>query len=481
MRLVAATAARYAEVSSPGAFLNVAQMLARWARRIVRLHRRVRQLAAFIALDRGAAEQSEHGSGNEGNPRRSKHAHLLSTARCGLVATALVTAAAGAQTNPTRREPIAQTSSAGELLRLGASGELAAYTDTNGVTVLSPSAAAKLSSHGGVWSARGNYLVDVVSAASVDIVSSASSRWSEIRHQGALAAERQLSRAARLSVTGVVSREPDYLSLGGGALLRLEPGSKQYNPTLGYSLTRDTAGRAGTPFSVYSKELAIHALSLGFEAVLDRRTVVFCEFDALLEVGDSAKPYRFLPLFGPEVAGRVQPGASLALVNQLRLPGRIEERVPGQRLRIAFFSRISRRIGDATFVAAERLYLDDWGLGASTSELKYIRQLGPRWSWLLSARGHVQSSVYFWERAYTSSLSSGGLVVPRYRTGDRELSALWVATLGLGLRYGLGPASNPTRSALGIQLDESATRFLNTLYLDGRWAHLALLQLESEF
>ena len=36
------------------------------------------------------------------------------------------------------------------------------------------------------WSVGGQYLVDIVSAASVDIVSTASRHWKEVRHAGAL-------------------------------------------------------------------------------------------------------------------------------------------------------------------------------------------------------------------------------------------------------------------------------------------------------
>lgn len=481
-RLIAAAAARYSESATSSALLDVAQVVARWALRIARLHRGVRQLAPFVTLHRDAAELREGRQEQERSAKRAGHGFGHSTARLIFSVVLALPTDVHAQANPARREPVAQAgASATQRFRVGAEAEVAAYADTNGVTVLSPSAAARLSATDEAWSARGSYLVDVVSAASVDIVSSASDRWNEVRHQGAVGAERQLSRSARLSADFVVSREPDYLSLGGGALLRLEPSHKQLNPTFGYSFTHDTAGRTGTPFAVYSKELSIHALSFGLEAVLDATTLAFFEVDAFYERGDSSKPYRFLPLFSPAAAARIQPGASLSLVNQWRLPGRIEERVPGQRLRLAATSRFSRRFRASTWIASERFYVDDWGLTASTSDLRYLRELVPRMTGILSGRWHVQSEVSFWNRAYTSSLEDGGLAVPRYRTGDRELSSLWVATLGLGLRYHLGAATNPSRTTVTLQLDESVTHFLDALYIEQRWAHLGLLQLEHEF
>jgi hypothetical protein len=64
------------------------------------------------------------------------------------------------------------------------------------------------------WSASGSYLVDVVSAASVDIVSTASPSWQELRHAAALEATYQPGTLGA-KFGGSVSSEPDYLSAGG--------------------------------------------------------------------------------------------------------------------------------------------------------------------------------------------------------------------------------------------------------------------------
>jgi len=482
MRLVAAATTGNAQCTAASALLNVAQVVSRWALRVVGLHRGVCETPALVALDGGAADARRREGANHQATRAHRHLCRFSTAGLALLFGLGVAPSVAAQQNPTRREPVAQGATAeSERFHIRAGGEIAGYTDTNGVSVLSPSAAAKVTTADGNWSARGSYLMDIVSAASVDIVSSASSRWTEVRQEGVLGVDRQLSSRARLSVDTAVSYEPDYLSIGGGALLRLEPGNRQLNPTFGYSFTHDTAGRTGTPFSVYSKSLAIHTLNLGLETIVDRSTVAFFELDGTLELGDSAKPYRFLPLFAPEVAPLVQPGASLETVNQLRLPGRIAERVPNERLRVAAFARFSRRFRESSLIASERLYVDDWGLEASTTDVRYLFVLSPRISALLDARWHIQNEVSFWNRAYTSTLTAGGVSVPYYRSGDRELSSLWVATLGAGLRYGLGPAAEANRAAISVQFDESATRFLDTLYIAGRWAHLLVVQIESEF
>ena len=81
------------------------------------------------------------------------------------------------------RKPKTPSSGGGPSAR--ASTEVSAYTDTDAVHVLSPTVAGAVGDDVAGWSIGGSYLVDAVSAASVDIVSTASDHWVERRHVGA--------------------------------------------------------------------------------------------------------------------------------------------------------------------------------------------------------------------------------------------------------------------------------------------------------
>src|SRR5580692_5900789 len=96
-----------------------------------------------------------------------------------------------------------------------ASSETAQYADTDHVFVTTPSIAGSVAKPTAGWSVNGSYLVDVVSAASVDIVSTASRRWEEVRQAGTLGGAYAIG-ALGLAVNGFASSEPDYLSLAGG-------------------------------------------------------------------------------------------------------------------------------------------------------------------------------------------------------------------------------------------------------------------------
>src|SRR5690348_7088790 len=70
-----------------------------------------------------------------------------------------------------------------------ASFEMATYRDSDHVTVFTPSISGTVENVTTGASLSGSYLVDVVSAASVDVVSTASRKWQEVRQAGAVAGE----------------------------------------------------------------------------------------------------------------------------------------------------------------------------------------------------------------------------------------------------------------------------------------------------
>ena len=186
-------------------------------------------------------------------------------------------------------------------------------------------------------------------------------------------------------------------------------------------------------------------------------------------------------MFDASVADRIPAGASLSLVNQLRLPGRMTEQTPLERNRFALSFRLARRFAHSTVILAERAYTDDWGLSAITSDAQLLRDVGTRFVVWLHLRGHVQSGVSFWRRAYVARVPTDGpSIVPEYRTGDREMSPLLSGTAGLGARWSFGARPRPSRWGLVVQGDVTATDFLDALYVRARLATIGVVQLEAE-
>lgn len=358
-------------------------------------------------------------------------------------------------------------------------GEVAGYLDTDHVWALTPSAYASAREPSAGWNASGSYLVDIVSAASVDIVSAASPRWFEVRHAGALSGGYKPGAAA-VSASLATSIEPDFTSFAAGATGSHDFARKNLVLSLGYVYEHAVAGRTGTPFSVYALRADRHQLAARAEIVVGPATLLSPALDVHFESGRQEKPYRWLPLFDAAVASSVPVGASIDEVNQLRLPGRVAEHLPDTRQRYAASARLAHRFARSTLTLWDRAYLDSWGLLATTTDVKWVFELSRRWSVWPHLRFHDQSAATFWRRAYVGRIGAGSVVVPEHRSGDRELSPFWTATAGPGLRFDLGSPTPRSLSAT-LEFDGAYTQFRDALYIDHRWSGLAVAGFSARF
>jgi hypothetical protein len=353
-------------------------------------------------------------------------------------------------------------------------GEFAAYQDTDHVFVESPTIAATIAKPASGWNIKGSYLIDVVSAASVDIVSTASRRWEEVRHAGTLGGTYQPGNFG-VSPSASVSVEPDYLSLAGSLVLTQDLMNKNVTLLAGYEHGHDVSGRSDTPFSVFSHTIDHDAVKAGITLVLDRATILTNILDFDFEHGDTSKPYRYIPLFAPGTS--VAAGASIDAVNSLRLSERVLEQLPLSRNRYSATSRLAHRFRTSTLRIEERLYVDTWSLKATTTDARFLFDLARRVELGPHVRGHAQTSVNFWQRAYTLR---SGFDFPALRTGDRELGPLYNLTGGGTIRIGVGPTNEPDKWVLGISLNATYTRYLDDLYVTDRVSTLGILSLEGE-
>jgi len=357
-----------------------------------------------------------------------------------------------------------------------ATSEVAAYSDTDHVAVFTPSVSGRVASPTAGWSVEGSYLVDVISAASVDIVSTASQQWSEVRHQGTLSATYKPHTVGG-SVLSAVSSEPDYLSYAFGGTAQADLDERNVSLLVGYAYAHDTIGRTGTPFSVFSHTLEKHSVQASMTRVVDRSTVLSLALDMRFELGDPSKPYRYIPMFAPGVAPSVPAGASLQVVSALRSPDRPLEQLPLERERFALTAKLARRFRRSTIRVDARLYGDTWSLFGFTTDVRYFADVGRRWRFGPHARYYVQSPVSFWKLAYTSDATS----VPALRTGDRELGPLMNLTGGGLARYAFGPMRDPDAWALTANIDVTYTGFLDDLYVTKRLSSIVSLSVEARW
>jgi hypothetical protein len=404
----------------------------------------------------------------------------------GIIAASIVvsSSAPGHARRRHRDEEEAETEKAGDDAKpagptVSASSAVSAYSDTDSVHVITPTVAGGVKDDVAGWSVSGRYLVDAVSAASVDIVSSASGHWTEVRNVGSAEAAMKTG-ALGIGVAGGFSHEPDYLSLGGGGTLSLDLLDKNVTPFIGGSYGHDDVGRTGLP-KIYWHTMQKGTVQLGATFVVDRSTIASVAVDGIFERGYLAKPYRYIPLFAPGVAATIQPGASITEVNALRLDLRPVDALPDARDRYALGGRIAHRFDSSTIRADERLYHDNWGMWATTTDARLLLDVGERFLIWPHARFHAQQGIDFWQRAYEAPLAPDGTpTVPRYRTGDRELGPLYTWTVGAGARALLIRGRRQTWS-LTFEMEGIVSRYLDALYITQRRALFGNLSVEATF
>lgn len=403
---------------------------------------------------------------------RRRRARLAAQRLLVSVALALLATPGGVAAAPGDGAPAAAPASPASWGLTGRVGvEASAYLDSDATQVFTPVVFGGVASPLGGWKVNGSLLFDVVTTASADVVAGASPRWTEVRAAGAVSGSKTFGDV-QATMRGAFSKESDYVSIAAGAGVAVGLFNKNWTPSLSYDFERDTVGRSGTSFDVFSHAVTKHTLDAGLEIVADRATIVQPMFTAVIEHGDSSKPYRLVPLFG---AGTELPAGAPASA-QVGRAGKVIEALPGERLRFALTLRLLHRFAQSTLRAEERLYADSWGLSASSTDLRYLVDVSPALRIGPHLRFHAQSGAAFWRRFYLLTGSTEDRSVPAYRSGDRELGPLYAATLGFGARVSLGK-----RLSLAPSLDGIYTRFLDALLIQHRVAALGSLTFEAEF
>ncbi|MBX3206378.1 MAG: DUF3570 domain-containing protein [Labilithrix sp.] len=364
--------------------------------------------------------------------------------------------------------------------------DLSGYSDTNAVAVYTPAINASLVSPTAGWNIGGNFLVDAVSAASPDIVSSASPPFEEFRYAyGLTGGYKPGLYGAQASVSS--SASPDYVSYTGGLRLTADLNDKLITPTLGYSYSYDRIGRGPNnylnDFNPLKGYIHTHEIEAGITFIMSPTSVLLVGGTVAMERGDGSQPYRYIAMFDPDlIAPFVPNGATVDLVNRTRLPVKPLEQLPTERDRFAVGARYNKRLQNATLRLDQRFYVDTWGMKASSTDSRYMVDLSRHLRVWPHLRLHAQTDTNFYNLAYSAILDPAGqIVVPLYRTGDRELSPLITATAGGGVRLGLGEPEGEIKYGLTLVGDVMYTRFLKALYVTTRTAVYGSVGFDVEF
>jgi hypothetical protein len=313
------------------------------------------------------------------------------------------------------------------------------YLDNDHTTVASPSIRARVPVTERI-TATGSYGVDIIAAASVDVVASAS-RMTDQRHQSTLGAQMALSDRSAVQATFYDSRENDYISDGLTLAFDHETPSKSTALHLEARGRYDQVGpgwQLSRPGTLYATTAAGSVTQ-----VVDRYTLFRFALQTDVLYGFQSSVYRYVSM----------------------AEGRYSERIPDLRVRTAAMARIQRSLVPSLAVYLEYdLTVDNWGV------IAHAVDLGVRWDalpWLVvEARNRVfvQSAATFYQSYYDS--------VVTYRTRDRMLGGLKAFWPQLGIRMRFPPWPSPNDWEVGLSIGMLSQIFDDFLPLSQRQALL---------
>ena len=278
-----------------------------------------------------------------------------------------------------------------------------------GITVQGPSILVR-KKLGESVSATANYYVDAITSASIDVVVSGASQYTEKRTQIGLSTD-YLHGKTTYSANFVDSKENDYKARTWSLSISQDMFGDLTTLSMGYSQGKDRIFDSTDP--TFADTADRRNYRLGLTQVLTRDMLLSLNFETITEEGYLQNPYRFMRYenaagsytLAPEVFPRTRTGNAGSARVKYYLPWR------------------------AAVEGSYRFYADTWGIKAHTAGIGYTHPLWGRWVFDGSYRFYTQNSADFFMDLFPRA------DYQNFMARDKETSALTNHTIGAGVSY----------------------------------------------
>lgn len=257
----------------------------------------------------------------------------------------------------------------------------------------------------------GNYYVDAVSSASIDVVTTASP-YTEERTEKSLGLQ-YLAGKSNMSMGYTNSEENDYTANSAHLDISQSMFGDLTTVTLGYSYGWDEVGKTDDP--TFSEKADRQQYRLGMSQILTRDWIVDLSYEAITDEGYLHNPYRSVRYldttslkgysYEPEQYPFTRTSNSVSVRSKFYLPYR------------------------AALSAGYRFFNDTWGIQAHTLELGYTHPWKERWLFDLKYRYYTQGHADFYSDLFPRAQAQNFLA------RDKELSAFTSHSIGFGASY----------------------------------------------
>jgi len=284
------------------------------------------------------------------------------------------------------------------------------YYDGGGVTIDGPSLLVR-KKFAEKYAVSANYYVDMVSSASIDVITTASP-YSEERTQYGVGFE-YLRGKVTYSASFSNSTENDYTADTASFSIAQDMFGDLTTVALLFSIGKDDVTRRGDP--VFADEIDRRIYGVDVTQVATKNLVLGFSFETIAEEGFLNNPYRQVRYVDPvdprgyayefERYPRTRTGNAFALRGRWYLPYR------------------------AALQGDYRFYNDTWEIVSHTAEVSYTHPLGERLTFDVHYRFYKQDAAEFYSDLFPRENFQNFLA------RDKELASLTSHTLGFGVAW----------------------------------------------
>ena len=255
-----------------------------------------------------------------------------------------------------------------------------------------------------------NYYVDMVSSASIDVITTASP-YTEERTQYSLSAD-YLRGNTTLTMGYTSSVESDFDANTYSFAVSQDMFGQLTTLTLSYSYGDDTVGRSDDP--TFAEDNTRQQYGIGITQILTRNLITALNFEVITDEGFLNNPYRSVRYLDPNSAV----GFSFE-----------PELYPRTRTSTAFGIRAKYYLPyRAALEMQYRYFTDTWDIQSHTGAIAYVHPWND-FTFTAKYRHHSQNGAHFFRDIFPRAQATN------FRGRDKELSPLTSQTVKLSMSY----------------------------------------------
>lgn len=288
------------------------------------------------------------------------------------------------------------------------------YYDGGGVTIDGPSLLVR-KKFAEKYAVNASYYVDMVSSASIDVITTASP-YKEERTQYGVGFE-YLRGKVTYTANFSNSSENDYNADTASLAISQDMFGDLTTVSLYFTRGWDDVSERGN--ATFSDKVDRRIYGVDVSQIATKNLILGLSFETITEEGFLNNPYRQVRFLDPDAAlgysyekeryPRTRTGNALAIRGRWYLPYR------------------------AAIEGDYRFYTDTWDIRGHTAEVSYIHPLDDEWTFDVHYRFYTQNSADFYSDLYPRENFQNFLA------RDKELASMTSNTLGFGVAYAFKP------------------------------------------